>query len=350
MPKDELSASQLERLGDRLRAGPLTLADLRQLRRFLETLEPFAERTFSRIRNLGAGGLRPAQITRRNVKTIRSIVAKLRRQTTKLVQVQDLIGCRIVVPDIIDQNQWINALERLFPGSALIDRRQAPRHGYRAIHLIVRDGIQRFEIQLRTVFQDEWANIVEKIDDRFGFALKYGRGDPAIARRLLHASASFADVEAFQQTFEARPINGLPGKMMVSTFVADYNKTLDDAYAGTPRRANPFAFSDIDRVTEEQAARSLRLVLWSSVELPAGLELLICAGGAAERIVVARESTVEASLETIAVPTFDDPRGGHVYEITQPSTANERLLHAESFADMVIDADVDLHNLEDLMK
>jgi ppGpp synthetase/RelA/SpoT-type nucleotidyltranferase len=104
MPSDDLSGSQLEKLGDRLRAGPLTLADLQQLRRFLETLEPFAETTFAQIRDIDAGavGLRPAQIARRNVKTIRSVVAKLRRQTTKLVQIQDLVGCRLVVPDAID--------------------------------------------------------------------------------------------------------------------------------------------------------------------------------------------------------------------------------------------------------
>jgi hypothetical protein len=79
MPSEDLSGSQLEKLGDRLRAGPLTLVDLLQLRRFLETLEPFAEESFAKIRDLDAeaAGLRPAQITRRNVKTIRSIPAKL---------------------------------------------------------------------------------------------------------------------------------------------------------------------------------------------------------------------------------------------------------------------------------
>ena len=143
---DVQTAAQAEKAGRQLRAGPLTLDDLQQLRRFLETLETFAEETFSKIRDRPEG-LRSAQITRRNVKTIRSIVAKLRRQTTKLVQVQDLVGCRIVVPDVIDQDAWKRSLERLFPTAQVVDRRVAPQNGYRAVHLIVRDGIQRFEVQ-----------------------------------------------------------------------------------------------------------------------------------------------------------------------------------------------------------
>jgi len=147
MPSDDLSGSQLEKLGDRLRGGPLTLADLQQLRRFLETLEPFAEGTFAKIRDLDAeaAGLRSAQITRRNVKTIRSILAKLRRQSTTLRPIQDLVGCRVVVHDIVDHNEWLTALSSIFTVAQIVDRRPIPQHGYRAVHFIIRDGALRFE-------------------------------------------------------------------------------------------------------------------------------------------------------------------------------------------------------------
>lgn len=214
MPENALSGSQLEKLGDRLRAGPLTLADLQQLRRFLDTLEPFAEGAFSKIRDLDieAAGLQPAQITRRNVKTIRSIVAKLRRQTTKLVQVQDLVGCRIVVPDIVDQDEWVIGLATIFPTAQVVDRRTTPQHGYRAVHLILRDGIKRFEIQLRTFIQDRWANIVEKIADRLGIEVKYGGGNQEIRAWLTEISVDIAKMEDVDKKCRVRPENwSLPG-------------------------------------------------------------------------------------------------------------------------------------------
>jgi ppGpp synthetase/RelA/SpoT-type nucleotidyltranferase len=173
-----------------MRAGPLTLVDLLQLRRFLETLEPFAEESFAKIRDLDAeaAGLRPAQITRRNVKTIRSILAKLRRQSTTLRQIQDLVGCRVVVHDIIDRNKWLTALASIFTVAQIADRRPSPQHGYRAVHFIIREGPLRFEVQLRTLLQDRWANVVEKLDDRLGTELKYGAGNRLILDELQELS------------------------------------------------------------------------------------------------------------------------------------------------------------------
>jgi ppGpp synthetase/RelA/SpoT-type nucleotidyltranferase len=164
-PIERFSGSQLEKLGDRLRVGPLSLSDLQQLRRYLDTLEPFAEETFARVRELSSktAGLRAGQIARRNVKTVRSIVAKLRRQTTTLPQIQDLVGCRVVVPDIIDQSLWLERLKSAFPDSRIIDRRLEPRYGYRAVHIVVRDGNKRFEVQLRTLLQDRWLTSLKKL-------------------------------------------------------------------------------------------------------------------------------------------------------------------------------------------
>jgi putative GTP pyrophosphokinase len=208
VPEPSLTGSQLDRLGERLRDGPLVLADLQHLSRFLETLEPFAEDTFRAIRNLDQATptLPPAQITRRNVKTVRSIIAKLRRQsTTTLRQMQDLVGCRIVVPDISDQEKYASALQRVFPDCQVVDRRQTPQHGYRAIHIIVRAGPRRFEIQLRTGNQDGWANLVEKLADRLGSEVKYGGGDPELQGALSRLSQKLADIENTETGFDVRP-------------------------------------------------------------------------------------------------------------------------------------------------
>ena len=90
---------------------------------------------------------------------------------------QDLIGCRIVIFDAIDQEKCLADLVTLFPTAKYDDRRDKARYGYRAIHVVPRNGRQRFEIQLRTRFQDEWANIVEKVADRVGIEVKYGGGE-----------------------------------------------------------------------------------------------------------------------------------------------------------------------------
>lgn len=205
MTEKNLSGAQLEKLGERLRKGPLTLSDLQQLRSFLETLEPFAEDTFGEVRSLDSeASLIAAQVTRRNAKTVRSIIAKLRRQSTSLRQIQDLVGCRIVVPDIIDQQEYRVALARLFPTAQVVDRAGTPQRGYRAVHIIVREGNQRFEIQLRTQLQDEWANIVEKLADRLGLEVKYGGGDRALQAVLEQLSAKIAQVEEIEESFRVR--------------------------------------------------------------------------------------------------------------------------------------------------
>jgi putative GTP pyrophosphokinase len=334
---DKLSGSQLEKLGERLSFGPLTLEDLRQLRRYLETLEPFADRTFADILRVSKQfpELRPARITRRNVKTIRSVLAKLRRQTITLRQIQDLVGCRIVVPDIIDQENWNTALETVFPRAQIINRTTTPQHGYRAVHLIVRQGNERFEIQLRTMFQDEWANIVEKIDDKFGSRFKYGVGDSTIFRSLLRLGESIAQLEAFQKRFEAKVRRSPLGlaKVIVGTYTADYEKAFDEAYPSEQRTiADPFS-SESDarwRKAEDYASKFLRLVLWSNVELPVGTELSIRLNEGAVIDHVRIISSVP-NLPTVEMPTTDDLQGGTVYEITQPSDGNEYLREVARF-------------------
>jgi ppGpp synthetase/RelA/SpoT-type nucleotidyltranferase len=425
----------LVKLGERLRAGPLTLDDLRQLRAFLETLEPFAEETFARIRDLEreAAGLRLAQVTRRNIKTTRSIVAKLRRQTTKLVQIQDLVGCRIVVADPVDQNEWLTALGRVFPSAQTVDRRLNPQHGYRALHLIERVGNQRFEIQLRTRLQDQWANYVEKFDDRFRMGLKYGLGEVNVLNQLERASKSIANVEDFQRRFEVSAAGGR-GAAVIATYVGDYQKAVGAAWPAIEGRAkvrwqaalrralelghrwprndarNFFELSreyrDAWEEAEAYAAHLLRLVLWSSVELPAGTEFAIGKngdpwplptymlsslplveapraepgrpqgivnteereGGIANvilvktfrpwqkeassplggRIVILRENAT-VSDATVA-PTFGDLHQGHIYEITQPKHPELYFTHREGFDDLVSDVQSDFLNLERLLE
>jgi ppGpp synthetase/RelA/SpoT-type nucleotidyltranferase len=56
------------------------------------------------------------------------------------------------------------------------------------LHLIVREGSKRYEIQIRTHLQQIWASIVERLISVFGIEVKYGGGEPDIQMRLLHLS------------------------------------------------------------------------------------------------------------------------------------------------------------------
>jgi hypothetical protein len=58
----------------------------------------------------------------------------------------------------------------------IIDRRERPSHGYRAVHVIVYAETVPVEIQVRTMLQDLWAQISEKLGDIWGRGPRYGLG------------------------------------------------------------------------------------------------------------------------------------------------------------------------------
>ena len=121
-----LSKTQLDRLGDRLRKGSPSEADLRLLeeyRRSFSDAHNTVIRTIHEKLNL--------QPTGRPEKSTTSIIAKLRRESIRLSQIQDIAGCRIVVTDIMEQDRVVKILQALFPGAAIADRRRLPSHGYR---------------------------------------------------------------------------------------------------------------------------------------------------------------------------------------------------------------------------
>jgi ppGpp synthetase/RelA/SpoT-type nucleotidyltranferase len=138
-------------------------------------------------------GLQP---TGRHPKTVASIVAKLRRQpTTRLSQMQDIAGCRIVIPGIETQDAVVSQIVELFSEVKVDDRRAKPSHGYRAVHLIAKAATKPVEIQVRTALQDGWAEVTEKLADRFGLDIKYGGGPREIREVLDDLSSIVAELE-----------------------------------------------------------------------------------------------------------------------------------------------------------
>lgn len=74
-----------------------------------------------------------------------------------------------------------------------MDRRVNTSHGYRAVHVIVREGSAMIEVQVRTSLQHLWAEVSEKLSDTDDPAIKYGGGS-ALIRSLLCLSSGFAEV------------------------------------------------------------------------------------------------------------------------------------------------------------
>lgn len=186
----EVSKTQLDRLGDRLRKGEISEVDLRLLDQFRRSFADAYETVVRTIRKELA--LEP---TGRPAKSTTSIVEKLRRESIRLTQIQDIAGCRLIVPGIVEQNNIAQALAKLFARTTIVDRRQQPSHGYRAVHVVVNHGGKMVEIQVRTALQHLWAELSEKLSDMNDPSIKYGGGDENTQGALTLLSSVVAEQE-----------------------------------------------------------------------------------------------------------------------------------------------------------
>lgn len=191
-----VNKSDLDRLGDRLRGGisPEDLTFLDTYRRgFRNAYDSVVDRVRAEL-GLEASG-RPAKSTP-------AIVDKLSRSSMRLTQMQDIAGCRVVVPDIPAQDRVIARLDQMFDAT-VINRRLKPSNGYRAVHVVVREVGLPVEVQVRTDLQHVWAESSEKLADAFGSQLKYGGGPKEIRELLDDFSRMIGDFEQHLDMGEA---------------------------------------------------------------------------------------------------------------------------------------------------
>ncbi len=190
------SNTQIDQLGDRMRKGPITEADLILLdeyrRSFGEAYEAVL-RTIQQQLQLEPTG-RPAKSTS-------SIIEKLHRESIRLSQMQDIAGCRLVVGDLVKQEEVVASLSTVFPGASVIDRRANPSYGYRAVHIIPRIFEKLIEVQVRTSLQHIWAEYSEKLSDVFDPSIKYGGGDDNIRGILTDHSKAVREIEELEKKY-----------------------------------------------------------------------------------------------------------------------------------------------------
>jgi hypothetical protein len=194
--------------------------------------------------------------------------------------IHDLAGARIVVPgqtisqglvvgdhvlakDVQLSSGWylqniaVKSLKDRFAGIAtkeikVIDRRQEPSAGYRAVHLVIFvDGLP-VEVQVRTELQHSWAEVAERLGDAWGRGLRYGdgpddperivaAGDPpytrrAVAELLIQISDRVAVHEEARNTLEVTELRlGLVQDQDASEVAAAW-QNLEGLHASVTRR------------------------------------------------------------------------------------------------------------------
>lgn len=169
-----MTRSAAERLGQRLaRDGFDQAKDIELFRELLEAYQvgllDVREQIFDRTGLMATARL----------KTTKSLLEKLKREPTKLPSVQDVAGLRIVVKDRVEQRTLALSTALYFDMTSsrqhrYVDRTASPRFGYRAIHVVVYALDIPVEVQFRTPLQDSWAQLAEKLGDRWGRGLRYG--------------------------------------------------------------------------------------------------------------------------------------------------------------------------------
>ena len=164
------SKTQIDRLGDRLKGGSHTESDLRLLDDYRRS---FGEAYQDVVRTIRQRGEFP---TGRLAKSTVSVVDKLRRESIRLSQMQDIAGCRVVVVNVAEQEQFVASFIADFPRASVLDRRAKPTYGYRAVHIIAEILGKPIEIQVRSSLQHLWAEISEKSSDVLDPTIKYGGG------------------------------------------------------------------------------------------------------------------------------------------------------------------------------
>ena len=185
-----MGKSQVDRLGDRLRRNTPSESDLRELDSYRRSFAPAYTEVLGALRLLAG-----VESTGRPSKSTSAIVEKLHRESIRLSQIQDIAGVRVVVPTIEAQDGVVQFVLIGFPAAAVTDRRESPSNGYRAVHVVVRIGQYAVEVQVRTALQHRWAELSEKLADRFDPSIKYGGGPANIQSFLSVSSKRIAEIE-----------------------------------------------------------------------------------------------------------------------------------------------------------
>jgi len=135
------------------------------------------------------------------------ILKKLRRLNTRLTQLQDIGGLRIIVDQNSDVDRLIEYItDKLKRQTSIVikrtvDYRKKGRDdsGYRAAHIIMeKDGVS-LELQIRSRIQHYWAELIERTSVIYGYVIKELEGDDRVIKYFKELSNLFYLIETGQQ-------------------------------------------------------------------------------------------------------------------------------------------------------
>lgn len=140
----------------------------------------------------------------KRLKRTPSIISKLKRfdkEGMKLDRMNDIAGCRAILPTLKKVNQVNKRLIQQDYFKRHKDYIKEPKDsGYRGIHLIakIKNGDKDFrpiELQLRTKIQHSWATAIEIVDLFANQSIKINAGGKNWSRFFKHTSEVFALLE-----------------------------------------------------------------------------------------------------------------------------------------------------------
>lgn len=202
----QFSKGQIDRAGKTLvenKLPPLERIDVLNTINNWRSSHSYALHLATKNLNSKAKAINSESVSARRLKRLSSIIVKLKRnRNMKLTQMQDIGGCRAIMPTIEDVQKMIESYEKSIAknpsrkGQPSIrtefvetyDYIKNPKSdGYRSFHLVSKyrstskdkqafNGL-RIEIQIRSRLQHAWATAVETVSTFTDQALKSGLGD-----------------------------------------------------------------------------------------------------------------------------------------------------------------------------
>ncbi|MEW5838832.1 MAG: RelA/SpoT domain-containing protein [Pseudomonadota bacterium] len=142
------------------------------------------------------------------------IIRKLNRLSVRLTQLQDIGGCRIIVPKNKDVDQIFNFLNEKskseigFKIEKITDYREKGRDdtGYRSLHIIMERSNLKLELQIRSRIQHYWAESIERTSVIYGHHLKEKEGEPEVINYFKCLSDVFYEIEAGREPTSTQKI------------------------------------------------------------------------------------------------------------------------------------------------
>ena len=171
-----ISKGQVRRASKRVADGDLSTANLRAIEEYRRAHDYLLVRISDEVNRVLGDCAIPFLAAGRPKRTS-AIIRKLVRERNagghmNAADMADLVGLRILVRDLCEQDGVAGVLDDYFSGSARLRDYRVRDSGYRAIHLTVRSDSKSIEIQVRTLAQHLWA--VES--ESFNQTVKEGGG------------------------------------------------------------------------------------------------------------------------------------------------------------------------------